>query len=231
MAFVVLQKSTRICLFPQILSQVTDETRFCGDEQLEPPSCTDHKLQRVVGYYEGWAARRPCNAFMPEQIPAGIYTHLNFAFATIDPVTFEVRPASAADTKLYKRLTTLKQIDPDLKVLIAIGGWTFNDPGPTATTFSDIARSETAQKAFIKSLVSMISTYDFDGVDLDWEYPVAKDRSGRDEDFENFPKFLANLKKGLKGTGGRDEVTLTLPASMCEYSRSRMVVVRLLTFR
>lgn len=152
---------------------------------------------------------------MPEEIPIGVYTHLNFAFATVDPDTFEVRPASSADTLLYRRLTSLKERDPDLKVLIAIGGWTFNDPGPTATTFSDIARSDSAQKAFIKSLVSMMSTYDFDGIDLDWEYPAADDRSGRKEDFENFPKFIANLKKALKSTG-RDEVSLTLPASMCK---------------
>ncbi|KAM0313290.1 hypothetical protein ACHAPQ_012074 [Fusarium lateritium] len=187
---------------------------FCGNKKVEPPSCgSDHSLSRVVGYYEGWAAGRSCNDFMPEQIPLGVYTHLNFAFATVDPKTFEVLPASSSDVKLYKRLTSLKQQDPDLKVMIAIGGWTFNDPGPTATTFSDIARSESAQKAFIKSLISMMSTYDFDGVDLDWEYPVANDRSGRDEDFKNFPSFLKNLKQALKSTGGRDEVSLTLPAS------------------
>lgn len=192
-------------------------SRFCGNKKIEPPSCgSDHSLSRVVGYYEGWAARRSCNDFMPEQIPLGVYTHLNFAFATIDPKTFEVLPASSSDVKLYKRLTSLKQQDPDLKVMIAIGGWTFNDPGPTATTFSDIARSESAQKAFIKSLISMMSTYDFDGVDLDWEYPVAEDRSGRKEDFKNFPTFLKNLKQALKSTGGRDEVSLTLPASFCK---------------
>lgn len=156
---------------------------------------------------------------MPEQIPTGVYTHLNFAFATIDPETFEVRPASSGDKLLYNRVTSLKERDPDLKVLIAIGGWTFNDPGPTATTFSDIARSEKAQKAFIKSLVSFMSTYDFDGVDLDWEYPEAEDRSGREEDYKNFPKLIENVKKALKTTG-RDEVSLTLPASMCKCSDS-----------
>ncbi|EGX89977.1 class V chitinase, putative [Cordyceps militaris CM01] len=200
-----------VCCSKHGFCGTTDE--FCGDKKVNRPKCDSHTLQRVVGYYEGWAARRPCNAFLPEQIPVGVYTHLNFAFATIDPSTYEVRPASSADTKLYRRLTSLKDRDPDLKVLIAIGGWTFNDPGPTATTFSDIARSETAQKAFIKSLVSMMSTYDFDGVDLDWEYPQAKDRSGREEDFANFPKFIANLKAALKSSG-RDEVSLTLPASM-----------------
>ncbi|KAH2843082.1 hypothetical protein KXW36_000311, partial [Aspergillus fumigatus] len=46
-----------------------------------------------------------------------------------------------------------------------------------------------------------------------WEYPVATDRSGRPEDFKNFPKFLANLKKSLKASGGRDGLSVTLPAS------------------
>ena len=124
-------------------------------------------MSRVVGYYESWSNRRTCNTFYPEQIPLGVYTHLNFAFATIDPETFEVKPASSSDTKLYTRLTDLKKQDPDLKVFIALGGWTFNDPGPTATTFSDLAASEANQKAFFKSLSSFMSTYNFDGVDID----------------------------------------------------------------
>ncbi|UPK93523.1 hypothetical protein LCI18_004458 [Fusarium solani-melongenae] len=185
---------------------------FCGQNKIDPPKCSSHTLQRVVGYYEGWSKGRVCNKFMPEQIPLGVYTHLNYAFATIDPETFQVRLASSTEKDIYERLTMLKERDPDLKVLIAIGGWTFNDPGPTETTFSDIARSESNQKAFIKSLVSFLSTYNFDGIDLDWEYPKAKDRSGRDEDFETFPKFLANIKSALKSTG-RDELSITLPAS------------------
>jgi GH18 family chitinase len=51
----------------------------------------------------------------------GVYTHLNYAFASIDPVTFEVRPTSRKDKNLYRRLVALKQRDPDLKVFIAIG--------------------------------------------------------------------------------------------------------------
>jgi GH18 family chitinase len=74
-----------------------------------------------------------------------------------------------------KCLTALKRSDPNLKVYIAIGGWMFNDPRPTAMVFSDIICSEANQKAFFKSLISFMSMYNFDGIDLDWEYPVAKD--------------------------------------------------------
>jgi GH18 family chitinase len=161
--------------------------------------------------------QRRCNVFNPEKIPLGVYTHIIYAFATINPKTFEVLPASKEDKEdTYDRVTWLKKRDPDLKVYIAIGGWTFNDQGqPTRTTFSDIASSPQNQKAFIKSLISFMSTYNFDGIDLDWEYPEAPDRGGIGADYANFPKFLSNLKSSLKGTGGRDGLSVTLPASYC----------------
>ncbi|GKZ91107.1 hypothetical protein AnigIFM59636_003304 [Aspergillus niger] len=102
-----------------------------------------------------------------EQIPLGVYTHINVALAVIDPDTFEVRPSLTADIELFKRVARLKQEDPDLKVYIAIGGWSYNDPGPTAMTFSDLAASTSNQNKFFDSLTKFMSTYDLDGVDID----------------------------------------------------------------
>ncbi|KAK1756646.1 glycoside hydrolase, partial [Echria macrotheca] len=187
---------------------------FCGNKTVKRPSCSSNNgLSRVIGYYEGWAAGRSCNAIFPEQIPAGVYSHINFAFATIDPKTFHVKPWDAADVGLYERLMLLKKKDPFLKIMVAIGGWAFNDPGPTRTTFSDLAASVSRQKAFIDSLVSFMATYGFDGIDVDWEYPEADDRAGRAVDFENYPKFMARLKTALSATGGRNLLSITLPAS------------------
>lgn len=105
---------------------------FCGNKTVQRPSCGNAgTIDRVIGYYEGWATSRACDVFVPEDIPKDIYTHINFAFASINPTTFEVVPASNDDIGLYKRLTSLKDHQPGLKVFIAIGGWTFNDPGPT----------------------------------------------------------------------------------------------------
>ncbi|CAN9123838.1 unnamed protein product [Alternaria alternata] len=186
---------------------------FCGDKKVDHKVCSKNNGNaRIVGYYEGWAPNRPCNVFWPEDIPIGLYTHINFAFATIDPKTFKVAPSSKTDVDLYKRLMLHKQKDPGLKVFIAIGGWTFNDPGPTATTFSDLAASVPRQKTFIDSLLSFMSTYGFDANrEITQEYPVAEDRSGREVDFDNFPKFMSRLKQAL--TSASKGLTITLPAS------------------
>jgi chitinase len=188
---------------------------FCGDKKVDRPSCAvnGQGFDRVVGYYESWSQDRPCNKFYPEQIPKGIYTHLNFAFATIDPVSFEVKLAAPTDSDLVRRLTDLKIGDPGLKVYVAIGGWAFNDPGPTATTFSDIAGSETNTNKFTQSLIRFMSTYNFDGVDIDWEYPEADDRSGRGADYANLPLFLQRVRAALRASGGRDGLSITLPLS------------------
>lgn len=105
----------------------------------------------------------------------------------------------------------LKKKDPDLKIYLALGGWTFNDPGSTNTTFSNLAASVPRQRMFMNSLMSFMTIHGFDGLDLDWEYPQAKDRAGREADFANFPKFMASLKKMMDA--GDKGLTITLPAS------------------
>lgn len=168
-------------------------------------------MQRVVGYFEGWAKNRPCEVFSPEQIPIGLYTHINFAFGTINPNTFLIEANDPEDVDMYERLMLLKKKDTNLKIYLAIGGWTFNDPGPTARVFSDLSASLARQRTFFKSVESFLATYNFDGLDLDWEYPVAEERSGREVDYKNFPVFMASLKK-VMGTGDKG-LTITLPAS------------------
>ncbi|KAA8894558.1 glycoside hydrolase superfamily [Sphaerosporella brunnea] len=115
---------------------------------------------------------------------------INFAFALVDPTTFEVAPMNDGDKALYKRMVALKRMNPGLEIWIAIGGWSFNDENQhTKTTFSYLAGSNANQKKFFASLTSFMATYGFDGVDMDWEYPAARDRTSRDEDFENFPRL------------------------------------------
>lgn len=107
-------------------------------------------------------------AMSPDEIPLGYYTHLNYAFAYIDPTTYQIAEMDSTVGSLYQEVTGLKAKQPGLKVWLTIGGWSFNDPGPTATTFSDLVASTSAQKEFFASLISTLTTNDFDGVDIDW---------------------------------------------------------------
>ncbi|KAI9775109.1 MAG: hypothetical protein M1839_001420, partial [Geoglossum umbratile] len=150
----------------------------------------------------------------PEGIPAGAYTHLNYAFAFIDPNSFAVAPMSDQDRALYPRFTALKDSNPGLQTWISIGGWSMNDPDqPTHSTFSTLAGSAEAQSKFFSSLISFMSTYGFDGVDIDWEYPVAPERSGNPQDFQNYVSFLSNLRNAIGSAGHSYGVTITIPSS------------------
>jgi chitinase len=189
---------------------------FCGDNKVPQPSCPGGKSSdvRTIGYYEGWNLHvRPCGHMTPEEIPLGWYTHINFAFALINPLTFHIEGMDSQTELLYDRVTALKRRQPGLEVWIAVGGWAMNDPGPHRTTFSDLAASESAQDAFFESLITFMQKHDFDGVDLDWEYPVAEDRGGRPEDYDNYVTLLRRLRERLNKTGRHYGVTLTLPAS------------------
>lgn len=104
----------------------------------------------------------------PDEIPLGYYTHLNYAFAYIDPITFRVAKMDSTVGSLYQNVTELKGKQPGLQVWLTIGGWSFNDPGPTATTFSHLIASELAQREFFASLISVLTVNSFDGVDIDW---------------------------------------------------------------
>ncbi|OHW97432.1 glycoside hydrolase family 18 protein [Colletotrichum incanum] len=187
---------------------------FCDGKTVPNPQCSGSSSdKRTIGYYEGWNYQRPCGNMEPEDIPLGWYTHINFAFALIDPVTFRIAPMDEGTASRYKRVSALKEKSPGLKVWIAIGGWAMNDPGPYRTTFSDLAKSTDAQDKFFESLITFLYNNNFDGVDLDWEYPVAEDRGGREEDFDNYVTFLQRLRNRLNNSGREFGLTLTLPAS------------------
>jgi GH18 family chitinase len=196
-----------------LLTDVHQTTKdFCGTKTVKRPSCEKgDDMLRVVGYFESWAKDRPCEVFNPEDIPIGLYTHINFAFGSINPETFQLEANTPEDKLAYERLTFLKKRDKNLKIYLAVGGWTFNDPGRTAHIFSELAASSIHQHAFQESVESFLTTYNFDGLDLDWEYPVDDKRGGRERDYITFPKFMTKLKRRMniadKG------LTITLPAS------------------
>jgi chitinase len=108
---------------------------------------------------------------------------------------------SAIDPSNFEKLRQLKIQRPDLKVMISVGGWTWSDK------FSNVSLTDASRTTFADSVVSFIKQHGFDGVDIDWEYPVGgglSTNAKRPEDKANFTLLMAELREKLDAQGALD---------------------------
>lgn len=138
----------------------------------------------------------------------------------------------------WNQLKKLKAKYPNIKVLISLGGWTYS------RGFSSAARPEN-RVAFVSSCIDAyirgnLPVTDgaggagaaagvFDGIDLDWEYPVACGLScGAPEDNANFTALLAEFRRQLNAVrpgllltvavgAGIDKIRVTDPGNYYQY--------------
>jgi chitinase len=175
--------------------------------------------RRIVGYFTEWSNYQ--RKYNVADIPADRLTHVNYAFARINNGECALVDSYAAIDKFYPgdrwdagflrgnlhQLQLLKKKHPHLKTLISVGGWTLSGP------FSDVALTEASRVKFARSCVAFLKKYDFDGVDIDWEYPVGGGLEGnktRPEDKQNYSLLLAELRKQLDEQGKADKRTYLL---------------------
>ncbi|MBC6112079.1 glycoside hydrolase family 18 protein [Pedobacter fastidiosus] len=146
------------------------------------------KTKVVIGYVGGYKGLVDVSKIAAEKL-----THINYAFVNVkNNRAFLNREAT--DTLNLQNLNKLKQINPNLKILISIGGWSWSE------NFSDAALSDTSRKAFAQSAVAIIEKFNLDGVDIDWEYPAISGEEGniyRPEDKQNFTLMLKELRLEL----------------------------------
>ena len=99
----------------------------------------------VVGYYAGWSAYQ---GFTPDQIPAEELTQINYAFAQIDPDSGTILLENTAqDKKNLAALRKLRTRNPQLKLLISVGGWS------DSKYFSDVASTKARRETFAASCI------------------------------------------------------------------------------
>ena len=134
----------------------------------------------IIGYHEQWSVYG--RKYMPENIPTDKLNTIDYAF--IDFATPYTYPGSSDSRKgVYKLLSAdngadyrqlpalfkIKKQHPYMKLLFSIGGWTSDNQ----STFSDInfeQMTDAQQQQFAKDVAQIVNLYDFDGVDLDWEW-------------------------------------------------------------
>jgi chitinase len=218
-----------------------------------------NRLKRV-GYYTQWSNYSGYfvkNVDTSGQ--ARRLTHINYAFGNVSPegkCFISATPQGAGDPWAdfqrgypetesvdgvadtwdqplagnFNQLRKLKAKNPNLRVDISLGGWTWSK------YFSDAALTPESRRAFVASCIDLyikgnLPLLDgrggpgsaagvFDGIDLDWEWPGSAGNDGniiRAEDKQNFTKLVAEFRKQLDAYGRRThkhyQLTAFLPAN------------------
>ena len=128
-----------------------------------------------------------------DQVAAKKLTRINFAFANIDKG--RIVEGDLSDAANLAMLVGLKKENPELTVLVSVGGWLWSG------RFSDAALTPASRAKFIDSVADFITRYKLDGLDIDWEYPAMEGAAGnvfRPEDKQNYTLLLKELRERFK---------------------------------
>ena len=191
-----LQRAVLLCAVLLLLRPPVGAVPSAGGEAAYTYPAPAHT---AVGYYAGWSAYQ---GYQASDLPAHLLTHINYAFAGIDPDAGAlVLDDPEQDRKNFAALRALREEHPHLKLLLSVGGWDHS------AHFSDVAATAARRAAFAKSCAELLATYGLDGIDLDWEYPVSGGAAGtvhRPQDRQNFTLLLQAIRQELDRQGGRD---------------------------
>jgi chitinase len=146
--------------------------------------------QRIICYYTNWSVYRHTivPVLYPDDINSSLCTHIHFAFASINPITFKIEPSENHDIHytsifstvsveidffvilskiscffqpLYLRLYRLKKLNPEIKFLISVGGWSAG-----SHVFNHILTNSITRSMFIRNTKEFLIKWKFDGIDL-----------------------------------------------------------------
>ncbi|XP_055952726.1 acidic mammalian chitinase-like [Argiope bruennichi] len=144
---------------------------FCSTQPKEKPD-----LLRVCYY----TVDNPA----PILLNTTLCTHIIAGFSVVTNGVLDL--GNDYKKKLYFQTTDLKKNNPELKVLLTVGG------GGSNGGFSEALNSTSNRTKFIISTLATLGKYNFDGFDIDWEFPVWND--GIKEDKSNFISFLKEFR-------------------------------------
>ncbi len=112
--------------------------------------------KRLLAYYPYYNG-----GYKSGKIPFSELTHIAHAFIDINPDGTISIPAGYLEPAL---LTSAHAAG--VKVLVSVGG-------ADVITFSGVAANAAYTTTFVNAIYNFITTYNYDGVDIDWEFPFS----------------------------------------------------------
>ena len=177
---------------------------------------------RVIGYLASWGVRS--KGLRIRSIAGDRLTHIFYAFGDVneagtaalgDPcldigrcepgrVASDAAPPNAAPGGSFAELSELKRRFPHLRLMISLGG------RGGSQWFSDAAATPAGREKLVTSTIDVfLRPYPglFDGVDVDWEFPVSgglPENRTRPEDRRNFTLLMEEYRRQLDALGAAD---------------------------
>src|SRR5262245_928132 len=128
--------------------------------------------------FVGYVYRRP------ETINFGLYTHLCHAFVVADEEGTIRQNRSCPSRELVADTH-----QAGVRVLISLGGWGWDKQ------FAAIVSKPEAEDRYVKAVMAIVDEYDYDGIDLDWEYTDTL------EEILGFERLCGRLREQLDQLG------------------------------
>ena len=134
----------------------------------------------VIAYVTSWTETIPDPMVM---------THINYAFGHVSD-TFDGVCIDHPDR--LRRIVALKRQNPELKVLLSVGGW-------GSGRFSEMAAADATRLSFAQDCRKVVDDFGLDGIDIDWEYPTQSSAniSSSPDDTKNFTLLMRDLRQQL----------------------------------
>ena len=129
------------------------------DSQAAPKAGASSPV-KVVGYYPDW------KSYQPQKLQMDVLTHIAYAFAIPTPDS-RLLPLENPETAVRLIEDAHKN---QVKVLLAVGGWSYNGAELEPVFVSATSTSEKTRQLG-DEILAMCNEYGFDGVDMDWEHP------------------------------------------------------------
>ena len=117
-------------------------------------------------------------------------TQINYAFGLVDQNTFD--KIIILNEKRFEQIASLKQTNPDIKILLSLGGW-------GAGGFSEMAADSSKRRQFANDCKRIVDKYQIDGIDVDWEYPSSDEAgiSATPSDVDNFTLLIKDIREAI----------------------------------